>query len=115
VVCFQVFSHYTCIDLRGQVNELLSNGVSFPDHLIRKLGEANVHVMISLDGLEKDNDAQRIFPNGRGSFAKILGTFRRQNRMHEMPVEVFLCGRMSFAGIPDVRLLCRQNALLQDL
>jgi uncharacterized protein len=47
---------------------LLSNGVRLPGSLVETLKEAAIRVMISLDGLGEQHDAQRPFANGRPSF-----------------------------------------------
>lgn len=60
--------------------ELLSNGVVISDLRLRQLGERNIHLMISLDGLKRDHDAQRIFPDGSGSFVRVVRTLERVKR-----------------------------------
>ena len=60
--------------------ELLSNGVAISDLRLRQLKERNIHLMISLDGLERDHDAQRIFPDGSGSFVRVIRTLERVKR-----------------------------------
>ena len=60
--------------------ELLSNGVAISDFRLQQLRERNVHLMISLDGLERDHNAQRIFPDGTGSFARVVRTLERVKR-----------------------------------
>jgi len=60
--------------------ELLSNGVAISDLRLRQLKERNIHLMISLDGLERDHDAQRKFPDGSGSFVRVVRTLKRVKR-----------------------------------
>lgn len=47
---------------------ILTNGVLLTEEVAKKLKEENVRAAVSLDGLEKYNDRQRIFPNGLGTF-----------------------------------------------
>lgn len=65
------------------INELelheavLSNGVFLSDRFLAFLRDANMRLMISLDGIDGVNDAQRPFVNGRGSFQHIERTIQR--------------------------------------
>ena len=56
---------------------LLSNGVVLSQHAIDALKARQIHVMISLDGLEADHDSQRPFLNGRGSSQYVVRTIER--------------------------------------
>ena len=47
---------------------VLTNGVLLTEEVAKKLKEANIRAAVYLDGLEKYNDLQRIFPSGLGSF-----------------------------------------------
>jgi sulfatase maturation enzyme AslB (radical SAM superfamily) len=47
---------------------LLSNGVFIFEKVVKILKEKDLRVAVSLDGLEKYNDLQRVFPSGLGSF-----------------------------------------------
>lgn len=47
---------------------LLSNGVRLPASLVRACRESGIRVMISLDGIGGQHDAQRPFPTGKPSF-----------------------------------------------
>jgi uncharacterized protein len=47
---------------------VLTNGVLLTEEVSKKLKEENIRAAVSLDGLEKYHDAQRIFANGLGSF-----------------------------------------------
>lgn len=62
---------------------LLSNGVSINDELLKNIAEKKVEVMISLDGIGKWNDSQRIFADGTGSFVFIEKTLKKLQR-HEI-------------------------------
>ena len=57
--------------------ELLTNGTRFPDSLVQTLVDHHAHVMVSLDGLKAEHDAQRVFPDGSGSFDRVIATLRR--------------------------------------
>ncbi len=57
--------------------DLLTNGSLFPDRLLPLLASHGARVMVSLDGLEADHDAQRPFPDGSGSFARVVANLRR--------------------------------------
>ena len=56
---------------------LLSNGVALSPGLIDALRSDAIRVMISLDGLGQDHDAQRPFANGRPSFHFVERTITR--------------------------------------
>jgi uncharacterized protein len=56
---------------------LLSNGVGLTRANLRALQAAGLRLMISLDGLAADHDAQRVFANGRGSFLAVARTIER--------------------------------------
>lgn len=47
---------------------VLTNGVLLTEEVAKKLKEENIRVAVSLDGLGKYNDTQRIFPSGSGTF-----------------------------------------------
>jgi uncharacterized protein len=56
---------------------LLSNGVGLTRANLRAIQAARLRLMISLDGLAADHDAQRVFANGHGSFAAVARTIER--------------------------------------
>lgn len=47
---------------------ILSNGVAWSEHTIQQVQERNIRIMVSLDGVGKWHDAQRVFLNGMGSY-----------------------------------------------
>jgi uncharacterized protein len=53
---------------------LLSNGVTLPSSLIETLKAEGIRVMISLDGIGGQHDAQRPFIDGRPSFQRVERT-----------------------------------------
>jgi len=56
---------------------VLSNGVALTRAMITFLAEAGISLMISLDGIGEAHDAQRAFPNGRGSFTHVRRAIER--------------------------------------
>ena len=47
---------------------VLTNGVLITEEIAKKLKKEKIRVAVSLDGLGKYNDVQRVFSNGEGSF-----------------------------------------------
>jgi hypothetical protein len=67
---------------------------------IEDLKERNIHLMISLDGLGRDHDAQRIFPDGSGSFVRVVRTLERVKRSG-IPFNISaVVSNLSVEGIP---------------
>jgi len=56
---------------------VLSNGVGVSRAGLIELERRGIRLMISLDGIAADHDAQRVFANGRGSFAAVTRTIER--------------------------------------
>jgi uncharacterized protein len=56
---------------------VLSNGVALTRAMICWLHEANLRLMISLDGLGAAHDQHRVFRNGRGSFVSVSHSIER--------------------------------------
>jgi uncharacterized protein len=56
---------------------LLSNGVALPAWLIKTLKAEEIRVMISIDGVGAEHDAQRPFADGRPSFRFVEKTIAR--------------------------------------
>ncbi|HEX9372151.1 MAG TPA: radical SAM protein [Roseiflexaceae bacterium] len=56
---------------------VLSNGVGVARRSLLELRRRGIRLMISLDGFAADHDAQRVFANGRGSFAAVSRTIDR--------------------------------------
>ena len=50
---------------------VLTNGVLLTEEIAKTLKKENIHVAVSLDGLAKYHDKQRIFANRKGSFAYV--------------------------------------------
>lgn len=47
---------------------VLSNGILLDKKKLELLKKNKINLMVSIDGLKKDHDSQRIFPNGKGTF-----------------------------------------------
>lgn len=90
---------------------LLSNGVALGRRLIETLRERGIRVMISLDGVGATHDAQRKFPNGRGSFEAVSRTLDRLQKLGVTPfVSVTVSGR-NLAGLPVTVAYLLERAL----
>lgn len=64
---------------------VLSNGVALSPKMIEALQKHDIRLMISLDGVGEYHDAQRIFANGRGSFALVARSIEHARRMGLTP------------------------------
>jgi uncharacterized protein len=90
---------------------LLSNGVALPSWLIETLKAEHIPVMISLDGLGDQHDAQRRFTDGRPSFRFVERTIKHLlERDHPPHLSITITNRNA-AGLGDVV----QFALDRDL
>lgn len=56
---------------------VLSNGVGMSAAMLDFIRDAGMRLMISLDGLDAEHDAQRVFRNGRGSAQLVIGSIDR--------------------------------------
>jgi uncharacterized protein len=64
---------------------LLSNGVALPAAFVDALKDAGVRIMISLDGVGRDHDAQRPTVAGKPSFRSVEKTIGRLLTQHHPP------------------------------
>jgi uncharacterized protein len=64
---------------------VLSNGVGLSRAGLREIQQRGIRLMISLDGLAAENDAQRVFANGRGSVAAVARTIERAREIGLRP------------------------------
>jgi uncharacterized protein len=81
---------------------LLSNGVALPPWLITTLKAERIRVMISLDGVGADHDAQRPFADGRPSFRFVRRTIDRLvERDHAPHLSITITDRNA-GGLADV-------------
>jgi uncharacterized protein len=67
-------AHQQGIDLSAYI---MSNGVALPQRVIHQVKMRCIGIMISLDGIGSDHDAQRPFINGAGSFKYVSETITR--------------------------------------
>jgi uncharacterized protein len=81
---------------------LLSNGVKLPHALIDTLKAEGIRVMISLDGLGDQHDAQRPFVNGKPSFPFVERTIAQLiEQKHAPHLSVTITNRNT-SGLADV-------------
>ena len=64
---------------------LLSNGVALPPAFVDALKQSGVRIMISLDGVGRDHDAQRPTLRGKPSFRSVEKTITRLLAQHHPP------------------------------
>ncbi len=81
---------------------LLSNGVKLPPALISTLRENDIRVMISLDGIGRQHDAQRPFASGKPSFRFVERTIGDLiERDHAPHLSITITNR-NYSGVKDV-------------
>lgn len=81
---------------------LLSNGVALPPWLITTLKAEEIRVMISIDGLGAEHDAQRPLTGGRPSFTFVRRTIDRLlERGHAPHLSITITNRNA-GGVADV-------------
>lgn len=81
---------------------VLTNGVLLSEKIAKKLKEENLRAAVSLDGLGKYNDRQRIFPNGLGSFQYVeKGIQNLQKAKVPFNVSVTITSK-NIENIPDL-------------
>jgi uncharacterized protein len=56
---------------------IATNGVLLTDPIIDFLAAHNFSIGLSMDGGRQVHDANRVFPDGRGSYAKVIETFKK--------------------------------------
>ncbi len=78
---------------------VLSNGVAIGERMIRHLRESDIRLMISLDGIGDQHDAQRRFVNGRGSFAHVDRTLDRLVQRGIKPTISITLSRRNLSGL----------------
>lgn len=81
---------------------LLSNGVALSRRLIDELKSGDIRVMVSLDGVGDQHDAQRPFANGRPSFHLVERTIGRLiDHRHPPHLSITITNR-NVEGVADV-------------
>ena len=79
---------------------VLSNGVLLNEKRAQILKDNGLRLMISLDGMEADHDAQRHYPDGRGSFHDVAKAIDAALARHLIPgISITVSGRNA-AGLP---------------
>lgn len=81
---------------------LLSNGVRLPDSLVRACKAEGIRVMISLDGIGDQHDAQRPFVSGRPSFRSVERTIGELIAQGHPPHLSITITNRNISGIPAV-------------
>lgn len=81
---------------------ILSNGVAISDSMIRLLKDYGVRLMISLDGIGKYHDRQRVFANGSGSFQHIQKTLLKLQKAGIDPSISITITNESVRGLPNL-------------
>lgn len=81
---------------------ILSNGVVLSQSTIDALKERHINVMISLDGLGRQHDNQRMFSNGQGSSRYVLQTIERLMGNGLAPHLSITVSHRNLAGLPDL-------------
>lgn len=81
---------------------LLSNGVALPPPLLETLKVEGIRVMVSLDGLGSQHDAQRRFANGRPSFHHVERTIAQLIELDHAPHLSVTITNRNASGVADV-------------
>jgi uncharacterized protein len=81
---------------------LLSNGVTLSPALVRNLKAEGIRVMISLDGVGSQHDAQRPFVNGKPSFHLVERTIARLIEQDYAPHLSITITNRNAGGVADV-------------
>jgi uncharacterized protein len=87
------------IELDGVI---LSNGIGWTPQMIEAVKAHGIRVMLSLDGIGPAHDAQRMFINGRGSFAIVSRTVERLLARGVTPDISITVSDRNIDGLPDL-------------
>jgi len=89
---------------------VLTNGTLLTEKIAKKLKKEGIRAAVFLDGLEKYNDRQRVFSNGRGSFKHVeKGVQNLQKAKAIFNVSVTITSK-NIENIPDLtKYLLRRN------
>jgi len=94
---------------------LLSNGVALPPALVETLKAEEVRVMISLDGLGSQHDAQRPFANGKPSFHFVERTIAQLIEQDHAPHLSVTITNRNASGVADVVRFALERSLTFSL
>jgi uncharacterized protein len=81
---------------------VLSNGVALSDRMLEAMQAHNLRLMISLDGIGAMHDAQRVFPNGQGSFAWVERGIERALAQGLVPDISIVVSDRNAPGLPEL-------------
>lgn len=81
---------------------ILSNGAALTEERIREISNRNIRVMISLDGLGENHDAQRPFLSGRGSFLAVNKSIERLIEAEHKPHLSITITSRNIDGVSEV-------------
>jgi uncharacterized protein len=90
---------------------ILSNGVYVPSRIVDLLAEDKIRLMISLDGIGKYHDNQRVFPDGSGSFKVVSKTLNRLLQKNIAPIISVTVTNQNAAGLAEVGRFLLQKDL----
>lgn len=94
---------------------VLSNGVALSGRMLDYMRDSGMRLMISLDGVGAGHDAQRAFPDGRGSFDLVVrGVDRALNRGLRPYLSITVTG-YNAGGIADAVAFALDRDLLFNL
>ena len=94
---------------------LLSNGVTLPRPLVETLKAEEIRVMISLDGVGGDHDAQRRFVNGKPSFRFVERTITQLMEQDYPPHLSITITNRNVSGVADVVQFALERGLTFSL
>jgi uncharacterized protein len=94
---------------------LLSNGVKLPRDLVRMLAAEGVRIMISLDGLGGQHDAQRPFRTGKPSFSLVERTIAELIEQGQPPHLSVTITNRNAAGIAEAVRFALERGLTFSL
>lgn len=80
---------------------LLSNGVRLPKSLVQTCKSEDIRIMISLDGLGDQHDAQRPFVSGKPSFRFVERTIAELIALGQPPHLSVTITNRNITGVPD--------------
>ena len=81
---------------------VLSNGVGLTKPQLLQMQASGIELMISLDGMEKEQDAQRTFANGASSFRAVSNTIERAQALGTTPYISATISGQTAAGLADL-------------
>jgi uncharacterized protein len=81
---------------------VLSNGTTLTPRVIQQLQQRNIRVMVSLDGMGSDHDAQRPLSNGKGSFYLVQRAIARLLEHNLVPHINVTVTQRNLAGLPNL-------------